>query len=44
MRGKVGVGNTKRLVDSLVALGVLKYLANKKRSVRPVYLNFRSLK
>ncbi len=44
MRGKVGVGNTKRIVDSLVALGVLKYLANKKRSVRPVYLNFRTLK
>jgi hypothetical protein len=30
-------------VDSLVALGVLKYLANKKRSVRPVYLNFRNI-
>ena len=43
MRGKVSKGNTKRLVDSLVALGVLKYLANKKRSVRPVYLNFRNI-
>jgi SOS-response transcriptional repressor LexA len=43
MRGRVSKGNTKRLVDSLVALGVLKYLANKKRSVRPVYLNFRNI-
>jgi len=43
LRGKTGKGNTKRIVDSLVALGVLKYLANKKRSVRPVYLNFRNI-
>ena len=43
LRGKTGKGNTKRIVDSLVALGVLKCLANKKRSVRPVYLNFRNI-
>lgn len=44
MRGRVSKGNTKRIVDALVELGVVKHLAKKKRTVRPVYLNFRSLK
>jgi hypothetical protein len=43
MRGKTGKGNIKRIVDGLVALGVVKYMPNKKRSVRPVYLNFRNI-
>lgn len=44
MRGVVAKGNIKRMVDRLVALGVVKYLPNGKRSVRPVYINFRNLK
>ena len=42
MRGKTGVGNTKEIVDRLVKLGVLKRLEGK-RSIRPVYINFRNL-
>jgi len=42
MRGKSGVGNTKEIVDRLVKLGVLKRL-ERRRSVRPVYINFRNL-
>lgn len=42
MRGKTGVGNTKEIVDRLVKLGVLKRLEGK-RSVRPVYINFRNV-
>ena len=42
MRGKVGVGNTKEIVDRLVRIGVLKRLENR-RSIRPVYINFRSI-
>ena len=38
-----GKGNIKRIVDRLVALGVVKYMPNKKRSVRPVYINFRNI-
>lgn len=43
IRGKKSAGNTKRIVDALVDLGALKYLPNKKRSVRPVHLKFRNL-
>jgi hypothetical protein len=42
-RGKMGLGNTMKIVDRLVALGVLKKLKNKGRSIRPVYINFRNL-
>lgn len=42
-RGKMGLGNTMQIVDRLVALGVLKKLKNKGRSIRPVYINFRNL-
>ena len=42
MRGKTGVGNTKEIVDRLVKLGVLKKLEGK-RSIRPVYINFRNI-
>ncbi len=43
MRKKSGMGNTKEIIDRLVRLGVLKRLKNTGRSVRPVYLNFRTL-
>jgi len=42
IRGKTGIGNTKDIVDRLVKLGVLKRL-EKRRSIRPVYINFRKL-
>ena len=42
IRGKSGVGNTKDIVDRLVKLGVLKKIA-RKRSIRPVYINFRNI-
>jgi SOS-response transcriptional repressor LexA len=42
LRGKSGVGNTKEIVDRLVKLGVLKRL-ERRRSVRPVYINFRNV-
>jgi len=42
LRGKTGVGNTKEIVDRLVKLGVLKRL-ERRRSVRPVYINFRNV-
>ena len=40
MRGKAGLGNTKEIVDRLVKLGVLKRVKGR-RSIRPVYVNFR---
>lgn len=43
VRGKMGLANTKRLVDRLVDLGVVKKLSGRGRSVRPVYINFRNL-
>jgi hypothetical protein len=43
IRGKMGLANTKRLVDRLVDLGVVKKLERRGRSVRPVYINFRNL-
>lgn len=42
IRGKTGIGNTKEIVDRLVKLGVLKRL-ERKRSIRPVYINFRNI-
>ena len=42
VRGKTGVGNTKEIVDRLVKIGVLKRLEGK-RSIRPVYINFREV-
>lgn len=42
IRGKSGIGNTKEIVDRLVKLGVLKKI-DRKRSIRPVYINFRNL-
>jgi hypothetical protein len=42
-RGKMGLGNTMRLVDKLVRLGVFKKIDGEGRTVRPVYINFRNL-
>jgi len=42
-RGKMGLGNTKEIVDRLVRLGVVKRVEGAARSVRPVYINFREL-
>jgi hypothetical protein len=43
VRGKMGLANTKRLVDRLVDLGVVKKLKGRGRTVRPVYIKFRNL-
>jgi SOS-response transcriptional repressor LexA len=43
VRGKMGLGNTKKIVDRLVELGVVKKMDGKGRTVRPVYINFRSI-
>ena len=42
VRGKSGLGNTKEIVDRLVKIGVLKRLKGR-RSIRPVYVNFREV-
>jgi hypothetical protein len=42
VRGKAGIGNTKEIVDRLVKLGVLKRVKGR-RSIRPVYVNFRDV-
>ena len=42
VRGKAGIGNTKEIVDRLVKLGVLKKVKGR-RSIRPVYVNFREI-
>jgi len=39
----VGLSTTKKTVDALVELGVIKRLDKTVRSIRPVYLNFRNL-
>ena len=43
VRGKMGLGNTKKIVDRLIELGALKRLEGKGRSLRPVYVNFKHL-
>ena len=43
VRGKMGLGNTQKIVDRLVKLGVIKKLDRAGRSIRPVYINFRTL-
>lgn len=42
-RGKMGLGNTMRIVERLVKLGILKKVDGMHRSVRPVYINFKEL-
>ena len=43
VRGKMGLGNTQRIVKRLVELGVIKKLKGAGRTIRPVYINFRNL-
>jgi SOS-response transcriptional repressor LexA len=43
VRGKVGLGNTQRIVTRLVELGVLKRLKKRGRTIRPVYIRFQNL-
>ncbi len=43
IRGKGGMGNTSEIIKRLVRLGVLKKVKGSGRSVRPVYINFRTL-
>ena len=43
VRGKMGIGNTKKIVDRLVLLGVIKKIDGLGRTIRPVYINFRNL-
>jgi len=43
VRGKMGLGNTKKIVDRLVLLGVIKKVDGMGRTIRPVYINFRNL-
>ena len=43
VRGKMGIGNTKKIVDRLVQLGVIKKMDGTGRTIRPVYINFRNL-
>ena len=43
IRKKGGMGNTSEIINRLVKLGVLKKVKGSGRSVRPVYVNFRTL-
>ena len=43
LRGKGGMGNTHEIIKRLVKLGVVKKVTRGQRSVRPVYINFRTL-
>lgn len=43
VRGKMGLGNTKEIVDRLVKVGAVKRVKGKRRTVRPVYINFRHI-
>ena len=43
VRGKSGMGNTSDIINRLVKIGVLKKVKGAGRSVRPVYINFRTL-
>ena len=43
VRGKAGMGNTSEIISRLIKIGVLKKVKGAGRSVRPVYINFRTL-
>ena len=43
VRGKMGIGNTHKIVKKLVDLGALKMIKGEPRSIRPVYLSFRNI-
>ena len=40
----MGMGNTKKIVDRLVLLGVIKKVDGAGRTIRPAYINFKHLK
>ena len=42
-RGSRSLGSTHEIVGRLIKLGILKKMAGMERSVRPVYINFRTL-
>ena len=44
VRGKMGIGSTKRIVDRLVQLGVVKKMDGVGRTIRPAWVNYRNLK
>ena len=44
VRGKMGLGNTKKIVDRLVLLGVIKKVDGTGRTIRPAWVNYRNLK
>lgn len=44
IRGKMGIGSTKRIVDRLVALGVIKKIDGVGRTIRPAWVNYKNLK
>jgi len=43
VREKAGMGNTAEIINRLIKIGVLKKVKGAGRSVRPVYINFRTL-
>jgi hypothetical protein len=44
VRGKMGIGNTKKIVDRLVELGVIKKIDGTGRTIRPAWVNYKNLK
>ena len=44
VRGKMGIGSTKRIVDRLVELGVIKKIDGVGRTIRPAWVNYKNLK
>lgn len=44
IRGKMGIGSTKRIVDRLVELGVIKKIDGVGRTIRPAWVNYKNLK
>jgi hypothetical protein len=44
VRGKMGIGSTKRIVDRLAELGVVKKMDGVGRTIRPAYINFKHLR
>jgi hypothetical protein len=44
VRGKMGMGSTKKIVDRLVQLGVIKKMDGVGRTIRPAWVNYKNLK
>jgi hypothetical protein len=44
LRGKMGMGSTKSIVDRLVKLGVVKKMDGVGRTIRPAWVNYKNLK